>query len=286
MMQDHGEPVLAVAGLSKRFGDVTVVDDVSLEIAAGGSLAIVGESGSGKTTVARIVTGLETPSSGTVRACGEDRTRPARSLRDRQRRAQQVQMVMQDPYSSLDPRYSASRTIDEAVALHTRSRSVRDRRRRVAELGELVGLGPAQLAARPAELSGGQRQRIAIARALAVEPALLILDEPVAALDVSIQAQVLNLLTDIRAETGISYLFISHDLAVVRHVTDDVLVMCKGEVVEHGRTAEVLATPRHPYTQVLLASVPRPGWRAARSRGQLATERERPGAVTTTGVTS
>jgi oligopeptide transport system ATP-binding protein len=286
MTKDQGEPVLAVSGLSKRFGDVTAVDDVSLEVAAGGSLAIVGESGSGKTTVARILTGLTTPSSGTVRACGEDRTRPARSLRDRRRRAQQVQMVFQDPYSSLDPRYTAARTIEEAVTLHARSRSAQERRRRVEELGELVGLGPAQLAARPAELSGGQRQRIAIARALAVEPALLILDEPVAALDVSIQAQVLNLLTDIRTETGISYLFISHDLAVVRHVTDDLMVMCKGEVVERGRTAEVLAAPQHPYTQVLLASVPRPGWRPTRSLGQPATRSERPGVITTRGVAS
>lgn len=281
-MSPDDSQILSVSGLSKRFGEVTAVDDVSFSMAPGDSVAVVGESGSGKTTVARMITGLIRPSAGTVVACGVDRSLPARSLRERRDRARQVQMVFQDPYSSLDPRYTAARTIEEAVQLHPNRRSAQERRRRVDELGELVGLGPKQLSALPVELSGGQRQRIAIARALAVEPRVLVLDEPVAALDVSIQAQVLNLLTDIREETGISYLFISHDLAVVRHVTDNLLVMRKGQVVERGKTIEVLSNPQHSYTQLLLASVPRPGWRPTRSFTP--SDGSAHGAATTSGV--
>jgi oligopeptide transport system ATP-binding protein len=257
------EPLLHVSGLTKRYGDALVVDDVSFDVAAGGSLAIVGESGSGKTTIAKMIVGLVSPSDGTIVACGHDRSRPAPSTAVRRRRGGEVQIVFQDPYSSLDPRQSGFDAIDEVLRLH-RGGSAADRSRRVEELGSMVGLDSRQLRARPRGLSGGQRQRVAIARALAAEPQMLILDESVAALDVSIQAQVLNLLCDIRDQTNISYLLISHDLAVVRQITDDVIVLHRGRVVERGATAAVLDDPRDEYTQRLRASVPRAGWRPSR----------------------
>ncbi len=255
--------MLSVEGLTKRFGDHLAVDDVSFEVPAAGSLAIVGESGSGKTTVARIIVGLESATAGSVSFEGKPRSGAARSSRDRRQRARQIQMVLQDPYSSLDPRQSIVDCLDEAVALFEGG-SAEQRRPRVEELAGLVGLDARQVRAYPGALSGGQRQRVAIARALAAQPRLLILDESVAALDVSIQAQVLNLLADIRDQTGISYLLISHDLAVVRQITDDVIVMRRGQVVESGRTAEVLDQPSHPYTRLLRDSVPGPGWKPSR----------------------
>jgi ABC-type glutathione transport system ATPase component len=260
------EAVLQAAGLRKEFGDLVAVDDVSFGLAPGRSLAIVGESGSGKTTIARMIVGLERPTHGTITACGHDRSRPARSTRDRRRRGREVQIVFQDPYTSLDPRQTAEATIDEVLRLHHGWPAGR-RRARIAELTDLVGLDARQSRALPRSLSGGQRQRVAIARALAAEPAILILDESVAALDVSIQAQVLNLLADIRDRTGVSFILISHDLAVVRQLTDEAIVLHRGKVVERGATAEVLDNPRHPYTQRLRASVPGPGWKPRR-RGQ------------------
>jgi ABC-type glutathione transport system ATPase component len=256
----NADVMLSVTGLTKRFGEHLAVDDVTFEVPAGGSLAIVGESGSGKTTVARMIVGLEWATSGSVLFEGEPRSGSARSSQDRRRRARQIQMVLQDPYSSLDPRQSIVDCLDEAVALFEGG-TVETRRPRVDDLAGLVGLDGRQVRAYPGALSGGQRQRVAIARALAAQPRLLILDESVAALDVSIQAQVLNLLADIRDQTGISYLLISHDLAVVRQITEDVIVMRKGRVVESGRTAEVLDQPTHPYTRLLRDSVPRPGWK-------------------------
>ena len=267
------EPVLEVTGLRKTYRAVRAVDDVSFRLEPGGSLGIVGESGSGKTTTARIVVGLERPDAGTVRVRDRDRAQgrgrghgqgPGRAWGGRRHgreqrlaRARDVQMVFQDPYLSLDPRISVGAALREPLALHFPGR---DHGARVAELLDQVGLGDRAASALPRQLSGGQRQRVAIARALAVEPALLVLDESVAALDVSVQAQILNLLADIREQTGISYLFITHDLGVVRCVTDEVLVMRHGRVVESGRTDQVLADPRHPYTRLLLDSVPRPGW--------------------------
>jgi oligopeptide transport system ATP-binding protein len=259
------EPVLAANGLCKTFGDVVAVDGVDLAVAPGGSLAIVGESGSGKTTVARMLVGLTAPTAGTITACGHDRSTPARSAKERRRRGGEVQIVFQDPYSSLDPRHSAEQAIDEVLRLHRSGASNAERRARAAELGDLVGLDERQIRARPGALSGGQRQRVAIARALAAEPRVLILDESVAALDVSIQAQILNLLADIREETGVSYVLISHDLAVVRQITDEAIVMHRGRIVERGPTGDVLDRPQEPYTQLLRASVPRPGWKPTRA---------------------
>jgi peptide/nickel transport system ATP-binding protein len=255
--------MLEVSHLTKKFADFTAVDDVSFSVPAGESLAIVGESGSGKTTIARMIVGLERPTSGTITACGHDRSRPARSARDRRRRGGEVQIVFQDPYTSLDPRQSAADAIDEVLRLHHGWPSAR-RTERVAELVSLVGLDERQAQALPRALSGGQRQRVALARALAAEPRVLLLDESVAALDVSIQAQVLNLLADIRDSTGVSYILISHDLAVVRQLAEHAIVLWRGRVVEQGPTAAVLDDPQHEYTKRLRASVPRPGWKPTR----------------------
>ncbi|MFJ4192182.1 MULTISPECIES: ABC transporter ATP-binding protein [unclassified Kitasatospora] len=251
------EPVLRVSGLHRTFGTVRAVDDVTFDLAAGGSLGIVGESGSGKTTTARIVVGLEQADAGQVLVHGRARTGRARGRAERLARAREVQMVFQDPYLSLDPRTSVEAVLRETLRLHFPDT---DHPARIRELLDQVGLGTRAAEALPRQLSGGQRQRVAIARALAVRPAVLVLDEAVAALDVSVQAQVLNLLADIREQTGIGYLFITHDLGVVRCVTDQVVVMRNGRIVESGPTADVLDSPQHPYTGLLLESVPRPGW--------------------------
>ena len=263
--------VLEVTALRKEFGDLVAVDDVSFRVPEAGSLAIVGESGSGKTTIARMIVGLERPSGGSIAACGQDRSRPARSLADRRRRGREVQIVFQDPYTSLDPRQTAEGAIDEVLRLHHGWPADR-RRARVAELIGLVGLDERQSRAMPRALSGGQRQRVAIARALAAEPRILILDESVAALDVSIQAQVLNLLADIRDETGVSYILISHDLAVVRQLTDATIVLRRGQVVEQGPTGQVLDDPQHAYTRLLRDCVPRPGWKPSRQLAHASAE--------------
>ncbi|MEL5957845.1 ATP-binding cassette domain-containing protein [Streptomyces sp. CLV115] len=249
---------LVVEGLRKRYGQHTAVDGVSFTLPPGGSLAIVGESGSGKTTTVRMLVGLERPDGGTVRLDGRDRSARARGRAERLARARSVQMVFQDPYLSLDPRVTVSGCLDEVLRLHTGLDGTA-RRARVAELLDQVGLGARESAALPRGLSGGQRQRVAIARALAVEPRVLILDEAVAALDVSIQAQILELLREIRGQAGIGYLFVTHDLAVVRHIADEVLVLRSGAVMESGPVDRVLDTPEHPYTRLLLNSVPRRG---------------------------
>ncbi len=251
-------PLVKAHSLRKVYGDFVAVDDVSFEVAAGGSLGIVGESGSGKTTVARMLVGLERPTSGRIEVGGQDCSKPARNSSGRWDRARNLQIVFQDPYSSLDPRQNIGGALREALGVAGLSKS--ETQARTEELLALVGLPRRVLDALPATLSGGQRQRVAIARALATQPRGLILDESVAALDVSIQAQILNLLADIREETGVSYVFVSHDLAVVRHVTDHVVVMKSGNIVERGETGAVLDHPQHPYTQMLRASVPGPGW--------------------------
>ncbi|MFE2556245.1 ABC transporter ATP-binding protein [Streptomyces sp. NPDC059352] len=249
---------LVVEGLHKRYGDHTAVDGVSFALAPGSSLAIVGESGSGKTTTVRMLVGLERPDGGTVRLDGRDRSTRPRGRAERLARAREIQMVFQDPYLSLDPRITVSGCLDEVLRLHTGLDGTA-RATRVAELLDQVGLGAREAAALPRGLSGGQRQRVAIARALAVEPRVLVLDEAVAALDVSIQAQILELLGAIRRDSGIGYLFVTHDLAVVRHIADEVMVLKSGQVVESGPTSRVLETPQHAYTRLLLDSVPRRG---------------------------
>src|SRR3984957_15517017 len=252
--------MLDVSHLTKKFADFTAVDDVSFSLPAGQSLAIVGESGSGKTTIARMIVGLERPTAGTIAACGHDRSRPARSARDRRRRGGEVQIVFQDPYTSLDPRQSAADAIDEVLRLHHGWPPAR-RAERVAELVALVGLAERQAEAQPRAPSGRRRRAGGVARARG--PRVLVLDESVAALDVSIQAQVLNLLADIRDSTGVSYVLISHDLAVVRQLAEHAIVLWRGRVVEQGPTASVLDDPQHEYTKRLRASVPRPGWKPA-----------------------
>ena len=255
--------VLEVDGLCKDFGSHRAVADVCFTVRPGRSLAIVGESGSGKTTVARMIVGLERPTSGTINACGHDRSRAATSTRERRRRAREVQIVFQDPYTSLDPRQTVRGMLAEIVATHAARPDPADASR-VDQLLELVGLDRRQAESLPRNLSGGQRQRATIARALAAAPQVMILDESVAALDVSIQAQILNLLMDIRDETGVSYVLISHDLAVVRQLTEDMIVMRHGHVIESGATGDVLDAPTHEYTRLLRDSVPRRGWKPIR----------------------
>ena len=255
---------VSVTGLTKVFGSHTAVDAVSFEVGAGGSLGIVGESGSGKTTVARMLVGLERPTGGSIAVLGRDRSAPARGSAERNRRARELQIVFQDPYTSLDPRQSVSSAVDEVLRHHTQLDRA-GRASRLADLVDQVGLTDRQAKALPRDLSGGQRQRVAIARALAAEPQVLVLDEAVSALDVSIQAQILNLLADIRSATGIAYLLISHDLAVVRQLCDTVLVLRRGRVVEQGDCARVLDAPAEEYTRALRAAVPVPGWEPGRT---------------------
>jgi peptide/nickel transport system ATP-binding protein len=208
--------------------------------------------------VAKILVGLERATSGRVEVDGMDWSTPSTSSRARRERARYLQIVFQDPYSSLDPRQSIKSALREALLASGKPRDQVDKL--AVELADLVALPSRIHDARPAQLSGGQRQRAAIARALAAQPKGLILDESVAALDVSIQAQILNLLTDIREQTGIAYLFVSHDLAVVRYFADEVIVMKDGRVVESGKTESVMNQPQHEYTKLLLASIPGPGW--------------------------
>ncbi|MEV4255199.1 ATP-binding cassette domain-containing protein [Spirillospora sp. NPDC049652] len=254
--------ILQAEGLTKDYHRTRVVDGVGFDLPAGGSLGIVGESGSGKTTTARMLIGLERPTAGRVVIDGADHTRPARRARERRARGRRIQIVFQDPYTSLDRRQKVGDCLGEIARLHFGLRGAA-LAARVEELAALVGLDERQLRALPGALSGGQRQRVAIARALAAQPEIVILDEAVSALDVSIQAQILNLLADIRARTGVSYLFISHDLAVIRQITDETVVMRQGRIVESGPTAALLDRPTHPYTRLLLDSVPRPGWKPA-----------------------
>ncbi|WP_216893650.1 dipeptide ABC transporter ATP-binding protein [Nocardia alni] len=232
----------------------TVVDDVSFELARGETLGVVGESGSGKSTLARIALSLVTPDSGEIRYRGTPRPQGDNAEQRRIRRA--ISVVYQDPLSSFDPRWTVARILTDAIRLGDPAHARRPRPRALTLL-DVVGLGEKQIDARPATLSGGQRQRVAIARALATGPEIIVLDEAVSALDVSVQAQILDLLTDLQDQLGLSYLFISHDLGVIHHMSDRVLVMQAGRAVEQGGADRIFTDPREPYTQRLLASLPR-----------------------------
>jgi oligopeptide/dipeptide ABC transporter ATP-binding protein len=257
-------PLLEARGVAKRFpaqrdvlGRPTLwrlaVDDVSLVIARGETLGLVGESGCGKSTLGRLLIGLLAPSSGSV--CFDGLELNSASAEELRRFRQRAQIVFQDPYSSLDPRMQVGRIVAEGM--HHLELTRAEREERVAQLLELVQLPRQAMRRYPHEFSGGQRQRISIARALAVGPEFLVADEPVSALDVSVQSNVLNLLADLRVKLGLTLLFISHDTSVIQHLADRVAVMYLGRVVEAGPTAAVLDSPRHPYTQALLSSAPR-----------------------------
>ncbi|GAA0239759.1 ABC transporter ATP-binding protein [Cryptosporangium japonicum] len=232
-----------------RFRHHTAVDDVSLVVRSGTTHGLVGESGSGKSTLARVAVGLERADLGTVRLDGVDLGRAARARR-------KVQMIFQDPFAALDPRMPVGASVAEGLLATDRKWSRADRATRVRELLDLVHIDPARASERPARFSGGQRQRLTIARALAAEPAVLVADEITSALDVSVQGVVLNLLRELQAELDLTMLFISHNLAVVRYVSDDVTVLRGGRVVEQGATDAVLADPADPYTRELLRSIP------------------------------
>jgi oligopeptide/dipeptide ABC transporter ATP-binding protein len=250
-------------GTSRSRRKVHAVDDFDLQIPAGKTVGLVGETGSGKSTVARLLLRLIEPTSGTVRVDEDDITKArGTTLRALRRK---MQLVFQDPYSSFDPMTTIAASIGEALRVHT-DLDAGGRRERTGELLEQTGLSARLMDRRPRELSGGQLQRAAVARALAVSPALIALDEPVSSLDVSTQAQVINLLADLQRELGVAYLFISHDLSVVRHVSHRIAVMYLGKLMEVGPTDTIGQSPRHPYTQALLSAVPVPD--PARQRGR------------------
>ncbi|MFE2496538.1 ABC transporter ATP-binding protein [Streptomyces scopuliridis] len=273
------EPILEVRDLvkhypltrgilfKKRIGAVQAVDGVSFALAPGETLGIVGESGCGKSTVAKLVVNLERPTSGAIRYKGEDITRlSGRALKAVRRN---IQMVFQDPYTSLNPRMTVGDIIGEPYEIHPEVAPKGDRRRRVRELLDVVGLNPEYINRYPHQFSGGQRQRIGIARGLALQPEIIVADEPVSALDVSVQAQVINLMERLQDEFGLSYIFIAHDLSIVRHISDRVGVMYLGRLAEIGSDAEIYEHPTHPYTQALLSAVPLPDPTAREHRDRI-----------------
>ena len=242
--------------IRRQTGAVKAVDGVSFDVAPGETLGLVGESGSGKTTTGRAILQLQRPTSGSVQFRGVELT--AVSAKHMRPFRSEMQIIFQDPYGSLNPRMSAGQIVGEPLTVHGLAGDKNQRRDRVAELLERVGMNPAMIGRYPHEFSGGQRQRIGIARALAGEPSFIVCDEPVSALDVSIQAQILNLLTDLQAEFNISYLFIAHDLSVVRHISDRVAVMYLGKIMELASSEDLYENPTHPYTRALLSAVPIP----------------------------
>jgi len=249
-------PVTRGVVFRRTIGQVRAVDGVSFDLKAGETLGVVGESGCGKSTLSRVLMNLEKPTAGSVEYRGEKVSGLKGPALRRMRR--QIQLVMQDPYTSLDPRMTVGDLVGEPFEIHTEVAPKGDRRRKVQELLEVVGLNPEHINRYPHQFSGGQRQRIGIARALALRPEIIVCDEPVSALDVSIQAQVMNLLDSLQTEFGLAYVFIAHDLSVVRHLSDRVAVMYLGKIVEIGSEEEIYERPTHPYTQALLSAVPVP----------------------------
>ncbi|GLX98587.1 dipeptide ABC transporter ATP-binding protein [Herbidospora sp. NEAU-GS84] len=278
-MAPQGDPILEVRDLVKHFpltqgivmkrqiGAIKAVDGVSFDLRRGETLGVVGESGCGKSTLAKLLMALEKPTSGSVKVNGELVDVHKGSNLKRFRR--NIQMVMQDPYTSLNPRMTVGDIIGEPYEIHTDVAPKGDRRKKVQDLLEVVGLNPDHINRYPHQFSGGQRQRIGIARGLALQPEIIICDEPVSALDVSIQAQVINLLERLQTEFGLAYIFIAHDLSVVRHISDRVAVMYLGKIVEIGKDTEIYDKPSHPYTQALLSAVPVPDPEGRESRERI-----------------
>jgi oligopeptide transport system ATP-binding protein len=273
------EAILEVSGLVKHYpltrgilfrkqvGSVKAVDGVDFALHRGETLGIVGESGCGKSTVAKMLVNLERPTAGSITYKGEDITRlSGRALKAVRRN---IQMVFQDPYTSLNPRMTVGDIIGEPYDIHPEVAPKGDRRRRVRELLDVVGLNPEHINRYPHQFSGGQRQRIGIARGLALRPEVIVADEPVSALDVSVQAQVINLMDRLQREFDLSYVFIAHDLSIVRHISDRVGVMYLGRIVEIGKDAEIYDHPTHPYTQALLSAVPVPDPEAREHRERI-----------------
>ncbi|MHB9759023.1 ABC transporter ATP-binding protein [Streptomyces sp. BYX5S] len=273
------EPLLQVRGLTKHYpltrgilvkkqiGSVKAVDGVDFDLGQGETLGIVGESGCGKSTVAKMLVNLEHPTAGVIKYKGEDITKlSGRALKAVRRN---IQMVFQDPYTSLNPRMTVGDIIGEPYEIHPEVAPKGDRRRKVQDLLDVVGLNPEYINRYPHQFSGGQRQRIGIARGLALRPEIIVADEPVSALDVSVQAQVVNLLDRLQSEFDLSYVFIAHDLSIVRHISDRVGVMYLGRIVEIGSDAEIYDHPTHPYTQALLSAVPVPDPEAREGRERI-----------------
>ncbi|WP_405612771.1 dipeptide ABC transporter ATP-binding protein [Streptomyces sp. NBC_01511] len=279
MTSESAEPILRVRDLVKHFpltqgilfkrqiGAVKAVDGVSFDLAAGETLGVVGESGCGKSTVARMLVNLERPTAGEIRYKGEDITRlSGRALKAVRRN---IQMVFQDPYTSLNPRMTVGDIIGEPFDIHPEVAPKGGRRRMVQDLLDVVGLNPEYINRYPHQFSGGQRQRIGIARGLALRPEIIVADEPVSALDVSVQAQVINLMERLQNEFGLSYVFIAHDLSIVRHISDRVGVMYLGRIIEIGTDTQIYDHPTHPYTQALLSAVPVPDPAAREGRERI-----------------